>query len=461
MRLLSKKQQGSALVTVIIILPFLILICAQYMSLSLNSLFVAKRDQSRTHAQLAADAGIDYSMQRINQDGTWSGTDPEVNPGAEIELMNNGDVRTTYETVVSDIDETQKLVTSTGKTFRPAASTAAESTITINANLRAVESGNYSIVTGVGGLIMENSAKVLGGDVFINGELHLKNTSQIGLALSPTNVYVANQLCPIPADATYPRLCNSGENNDPITIENSARINGNVRANYQYNPTGMSGPGLTASSGVASQPLPPHDRDAQKAAVTITRTGSDASCSGSQSKVWAANTKIVGDVELKNTCSIIIEGDIWITGNFKINNSATATVADALGSESPDIMIDGAQGAILEQSGLLKVNSVDTGFQLITYWSEASCSPDCANVTGQELYNSRDDVTIQLNNSASAPNTIFYARWSRVEIQNTGSIGALVGQTVYLKNSGTITFGTSVGTGTVYWVIDGYRRVIN
>jgi hypothetical protein len=50
-----------------------------------------------------------------------------------------------------------------------------------------------------------------------------------------------------------------------------------------------------------------------------------------------------------------------------------------------------------------------------------------------------------------------------VNVANTGSIGALVGQTVQLQNSGTISFGTSVvtGGGTTAWIIDGYRRVFD
>jgi hypothetical protein len=121
-------------------------------------------------------------------------------------------------------------------------------------------------------------------------------------------------------------------------------------------------------------------------------------------------------------------------------------------------MIDGSSGASIQNSGVLNINTSNTGFKLITYWSAASCSPDCANVTGTDLANSRDHVTINLRNSAAADKTIFYARWSRVDVENAGQIGALVGQTILLKNSGTITFGTSVGTGTSYWVINGYRR---
>jgi hypothetical protein len=103
-------------------------------------------------------------------------------------------------------------------------------------------------------------------------------------------------------------------------------------------------------------------------------------------------------------------------------------------------------------------NTSGTGFEVYTFYSQAGCSPDCASVTGTSLASSRTITTIRLSNSASAPNTIFYAYWSQVEISNSGQIGALIGQTIKLSNAGTITFGASTGTGNTVWVATGYRR---
>jgi hypothetical protein len=219
----------------------------------------------------------------------------------------------------------------------------------------------------------------------------------------------------------------------------------------------MSNPGLTASSGVAAQPLPTHDRAAQKAAVASTISGSSAGCSGG-TRNWPANLKITGDVNITNSCKVTVNGNVWITGKLEIKNSSEMIVANSLGTTRPVVMIDG-QDVKFSNSALLRSNSSSTGFQVINYWSSSSCSPDCANVTGTDLYNSQDDLTIELDNSASGPNTIFYSRWTKVLVKNSGQIGALVGQTVELSNSGTITFGTSTGTGTTFWVIDGYQRV--
>jgi hypothetical protein len=167
-------------------------------------------------------------------------------------------------------------------------------------------------------------------------------------------------------------------------------------------------------------------------------------------------------VSVSNNCVVTVEGDVWITGNLNTSNSSLVKVSNALGTTRPNIMIDGSGGATFSNSSKLVSNASSTGFQVITYRSRASCSPDCADVTGTDLYNSRNDVTISLSNSAEGANTVFYARWTRVNINNTGAIGALVGQTVQLSNNGTITFGATVsGAGTSFWVVDGYRRTFN
>jgi len=453
MKKTTTNQEGMIILPIIVILPFLILMATYFLNLSVASFRLATQDQFHTHAQFSTDAAVDLAMEEINEDSGWTGT------AGEVDLVNDGKVRTTYQATVADVDSDTKTITAIGRTYRPVGATTPESSVTIKVDLRAVTNGGtFSLVTGVGGLYMSNSAKIVGGEVFVNGEISLQNSAQIGLSTNPLNVQVAHMNCPEPANATYPRLCATGESGQPISIQNSARIYGDVKANNQTSGTGMSNPGLTASSGVTPGSLPTHDRAAQKAAITTTITGSAASCSGSQTRTYAANTKITGNVTISNSCVVTVQGDVWITGTLTIQNSARMIVANSLGSTRPNIMVDGVT-ATFQNSSILQSNSSGTGFQIINYWSTASCSPDCADVTGTNLYNSRDDTTITLQNSASGPNTVFYSRWTRVNVNNSGAIGALVGQTVQLQNSGTITFGTSVvGGATTTWIIDGYRR---
>jgi hypothetical protein len=450
-------QSGSALISIIVVLPFLILITSIYMQLAVSSLTVARKDQSQTFSQFTTDAGIDLALQYVNQDPAWTGT------GGEVVLQNENNVRTTYDVTVVQNNPNSRTLTSVGRTYRPATSTTPATSRTIQVDLRPIASGTYSIVTGVGGLFMSNSAKIVGGDVLVNGEIEMSNTAQIGLTTNPVKVEVAHQNCPVPATTAYPRLCNSSESGQPISISNPARIYGTVRANNQTDGSRMSNPGLVSGT-VTAGALPTHDRTAQKSAVNLTNpaqnpSGASSSCSGNNTtRTWNANIRIVGDVSISGSCKVTIMGNVWITGKLSMSNSAQLIVSNTLGTIMPDLMVDGVS-AQLSNSAMIVSNSSSTGVRLITYWSRASCSPDCADVTGPSLYNSRNDETISLSNSSSATESILYSKWTRVSLNNTGGVGALIGQTVNLSNSATVTFGSSVSTGgTKFWVIDGYRR---
>jgi Tfp pilus assembly protein PilX len=454
MKRLGHDQQGSIILVFLITLPFLILIAMYYMHLALTSFQVARFDQLHTEAQLAADAGADYAVEQISQNNDWSGTT------SAVQLHDSDNVRTTFTASVTG-DSTSKTVAITGDAYWPATTTTPTRSVSIYVDLRPVTSNSFSVISGEGGLIMDNNSKIVGGDVMVNGQIKLYNSAQIGLSTNPVNVQVADQACPDPPDSTYPRVCNSGEGTQPIAIDNNAHIYGSVQATNQTDGSGMSDTGLVANSSVSPQPLPTYDRAAQIAAVNSanTMTGSAGSCSGSQNIVWPANTKITGDVSLSHSCTVTVEGNVWITGSLSISNSAKMVVDDSLGTTIPNIMIDGASGATLSNSAQLVANSSGTGFEIYTFYSKASCSPDCTSVTGTDLANSRTVTTISLNNSASAPDTVFYAYWSQVQISNSGQIGAVIGQTVNISNAGAITFGSSASTGgNVTWVVKGYRR---
>jgi len=451
MNILPKfKQEGQILVSLLIVVPSMILIVAAYLSLSTSSYRASRQDQFHTMAQIAADSGADYAIGQINQNSNYAST-------SETTLHSDSQIRTTYTEVVTNNGSSSKTITSTGKTYWPAATATPATTVTIKVDLRAVQQGNYSIISGEGGLIMSNTSKVVAGDIFINGTISLSNSAQIGLSTNAVNVNVADQACPVPPDATYPRICNANEAAQPITINNTAHIYGTIRANNQTTTAAMTNPGLVASSGVDTQALPPYDRASQKAAVATTITGASASCS-SGTQTWAANTKITGDVTISNSCKVTVAGNVWITGKLTVSNTAQMIVAGSLGATRPNIMVDGEDGASFKNSANLVSNASGTGFEIYSFWANAACSPDCTTLTGADLYNSRNGVTITLDNSAQGPQSIFYAYWSKVQVKNSGQIGALIGQTIELRNSGTITFGSATSTGSTFWVANGYRR---
>jgi Tfp pilus assembly protein PilX len=449
----QRFDDGFILLTVLTTTVFIMLIGVVSLQLITSNLRTAKAERYLVNAQFAADAGLDDAIRRLNQDSTWTGS------GGEITLLNDVKFKTTYQTTITDgSDEFQKFIGVVAKTYAPATSSTALYTRNYQVEMRGVAGGNFSVVSGVGGLTMMNNSKILGGQVYVNGTLTMSGSAQIGLSTLGVNTSVAHQACPLPADATYPRVCNSGENGEPIAINSpNAKIYGDVMATNQVNGTNI----FTLQSGQpAPAPLPTHNRAAQIASVTTTKGSGTANCSNG-TQTWLANTKIIGDVEIRNNCQVTVEGDIWITGKLKMSQSAKLTVKNGL-TTPPVIMVDGSGGLVMENAATFasNTNASPIGFRVITYASNASCSPNCSSVTGIDLYNSRNLVTISIENTSSGPQTEFFARWSKVSLSNAGNIGALAGQTVELSNSAAITFGTSVSgfTGPTAWVVKSYKR---
>jgi hypothetical protein len=447
------QNNGFVLVALMIICSFILALGLVTAQLGLSNLRLATVETYRINAQFAADAGLDSAIQNLNADETWTGS------GGEVTLLSNSVMKSTYNTAVTnDTDPGFKYVDVTARTYVPATNSTPRIERKFQVKLRGVGGGSFSVVTGVGGLVMSNNSKIVGGNVYVNGTIGLNNSAQIGLTSNPVEVKAAHQSCPSPADGTYPKVCASGENGQPISVNSTnAKIYGEVQGTNQTDGTGMYTPGLV----VGSPPplaLPTHDRDAQKAAVATTITGASTSCNNG-TQTWAANTKITGDVTISNKCEVTVLGDVWITGTLTFNGSAKIIVGNGI-TTPPVIMIDGAQALVMRNSAVFTSNAVPTGFRVISYYSRASCSPDCGNVTGTDLYNTRNDATIDLDNSSSGPNTEFYGRWSKVLINNSGNLGALVAQTVELRNSATVVFGTPVSgvSGYSAWVVEYYKR---
>jgi hypothetical protein len=429
---------------------------------------VAAHANYAVNAQLAADAGLDDAMNKMNTVANWTGT------GGQTTLLDDGttNVKTTYQVTVTDgVDSTHKSLSVIARTFSPRTSATAKVTRKYDMDIQAVTSGNgpTSVSSGVGGLVLDANAKISGGDVVVNGKITLNNNSQIGLSTNPVNVRVAHQSCPSPADSTYPQVCGAG-NGQPITMGTTAKIYGNVQAKNQTTGTNMSNPGLqtcSPSSNCDPVSLPSFDRTGFKTTVNASgqtmTTAQASSCSGGVVN-WPANVKITGNVSTPNNCTVKINGNVWITGSLTPGNNSKLAVQNTLGSTMPDIVIDGSGGLTLSNNATVQTNSSGTGVEFLTFWSSAACSPDCSSVTGTDLFSSQNTQTINLDNNGAAPASILYAYWSKVTVSNNGAIGAVAGQTVQLSNNAVINFTSSVpgsDNRITTWVKRGYMRVYN
>jgi hypothetical protein len=380
----TNKQDGFIVGSLLVLIVFISVMLVTITSTAIANFQSSIKENTRVNAQFAADSGLDRAIHEINQDGTYTGTAGLGPSGSdEIELLNDttNNIRSTYEVTITDGSaDDKKIVRSVGRTYKPATDTTPTSTRIFEVEIINLVASNTSIVTGVGGLVMSNSSKIIDGSVYANGEIYMDGTSQIGTSTNPLSTFVANMVCPIPADATYPQLCGPGENNNPIHINSpNSFLYGLVNANYQSDDTNMinvDDPGnssIQTSSGVLEQALPVHDRAAMLAALpyanpedsSVGTPSSSANCTtNGGTEIWGGTSgegeKIKGDVIVSNKCTVEIRGPVWITGSLNMRNQGKIVVADSLGTTRPDIMIDGQDGLEMNQSSEFVQNSSGT-----------------------------------------------------------------------------------------------------
>ncbi len=459
-----RGQRGYILLLTLITAIALFIALGGILTLSTVNYSTSKRTLMDLSSQYVAEAGADKAIFQINQDNSYTGTNtvcPISTSGSNPVTLYNDSVKgkATYEScITSGSIANEKIVYVTAKVYLTSTATNPVSTRKLRIVIEGTQTGGYAIQTGPAGLIMSNSATITTGPVYVGGYLTMSNTATIGSAGTPVAVSVANARCPSPANSTYPQICGSGVQTNPISLSNQAHIYGNVTANGQTNNAGMSNGGLIGSSGVSAPSLPDYDRASQKAAVTSTLTGAAASCSGNSTVTWPANVHITGNVTASNSCNIVASGNAWIDGNFSLSNTTNIKPASTV-TVTPTIMVDGSSGITLSNQTAVATNSNGVGFYFITFYSSAPCSPNCTTVTGTDLATSQNIQTVSIGNQGLAAGTTFYARWTALILSNGGSIGSILAQKITLSNSGNITFGSSSAGGSYSWDVRYYEQL--
>jgi hypothetical protein len=458
----QRGQGGYVLLLTLVTAMALFIALSGILSLSLTNLASAKRLVFDTSALYAAETGVDNAVFQLNAtSGAYTGTGTVACPMTD----NSGEVQAfsdtvkgkgTYQICVTSGRITHEYVVyAVGKVYKTASATTPVATRKLKVIVEGSPAGSYAVQTGPGGMIMSNSSNVSQGPVYIGGYLTMNNSASIGTPTLPIAVSVANARCPAGGGSTFPQVCATSSNPNPITINGSqAHIYGAVSANDQTNAyaSAMTSPGLTTTSGVSAPSLPGYDRVAQVNAVTSTTTASAATCASNNGSVtWPANVKIVGDVTLSNSCTVTVLGNAWITGSLTLRNSAVMKLSNAVTTQ-PVIMVDGASGVATSQTANISTNSSQIGIEFITFYSTDSCTTAtsggyCDTLTGQDLYNSQLVETVDIRNQGGAAGSVFYAKYSKVTLGQAGSIGALLGQTIELAQSGNLVFTTTVVTG--------------
>ena len=455
------NQRGMVVVAVVIIAAVLTTIGLSLAGFTSSQFSRTARNVYIANANQLAEAGIEQSMDELNQDDTFAGyatdqvffNNPEQGKGVFRVTITNG------------TDTNEKTLVSTGKIYKYNTTKLVSSRIV---KVTAVGTGSegYSVHTGVGGLILGGSANITNSDVYVNGTLSLSGTAKIGTNAQPLKVFVANIACPPGAapGASYPQPC--GNSTQPITMAYSTAIYGTVCATGQTSTgpnnnikPGVSGEGLKLGCVAPTVATPTYDRAAHISRMTTTASSTDNNyvCKNWPfQRTWPENLRLNGNVSIASSCEVKIKGDVYITGDLNIGGAAKITVDESVGTRRPTIVVDGK--ITVGGSGRLIANSQGTGMYFISFKSAASCGSACTSLSGNDLKSSQVLQTIDVGGSVNLPGMIFHAYWSKVSIAGSGSIGSALGQTVDLSGAGTVTFGTTLSSGARTWTITSYQQ---
>ncbi len=473
-----RQQDGQILIGVLITMVFFMAVALSVAEFATTHFTNTRRTLAALNALSVAEAGADNYMYNLNLNSAYTP------PSGQQTFMQNAGVptlsRLTYETFVSTQAApvpscgtatlpNEKIVCVTGRIFLPTSSNSAFVTRKVKLTIEGSNSGLYALQSGPGGLIMKNSATIATGAVAVNGKITMSNSASIGTTSIPDQVTAVGTSCtssgdttPPPGDTTYPQICPAANPTfKSINFSNSAKIYGVVHINGNHD---VNDPSKVVGSIVKDNPsavaLPADPRSDTKSTITTSSTATLQSCRGSETRNWDNLHITGGDVTVENNCTVTISGNVWIDGGLIFKNSAVTKVADGL-SAMPTVLVDGASGLQLKNSAAVAANNLGVGLEFVTYYCGAGCSVDTANLTGKALYDSQNTTTIDLANSSLGAGSIFYARWSKVRLLNSGTVGTLIGQTVELDNSGNISFSSSGGPGSTVWDIRQYQQIFN
>ncbi|MGH7142481.1 MAG: hypothetical protein ACREF5_03410, partial [Candidatus Saccharimonadales bacterium] len=415
-------------------------------------------------ALYTAEAGIEESINQLNSNSSFSGYS-----AAQTFFNDSTQGVGTFTTIISNVSGSNaKTIVSTGTVYRSGGNSPV-ATRSVEVTVVGTASGNISVETGPGGLILGGSANITNGPVYINGTVTMSGASQIGTNSQPLAVDVANDACPTGSNpgSTYPVVCTGST--QPISLAYSTTIYGTVCATGQTstgpnnNIKGGNGDlGLEAGCTAPVISTPTYNRSAQISAVTTTASGTSNTYTCQSypfNRTWPVNLELTGNVSIGGSCKLTIDGDAYITGNLTIGGAATISVANSVGTTTPVVIVDGT--ITVGGSAAMVANSNGTGIEFISFDSDASCDASCISLSGNDLYNSSKTTTVNIGGAVSLPGMVFQAYWGELVLAGSGHVGAVAGQTINLSGAGTVIFGTTLSSGTSTWAITSYQQVFD
>lgn len=324
------------------------------------------------NAVAAAEAGVSTAIYQLNKDSSFVG----YGTSEQQIYATSAQGRAAYTITVSTDASLNKVILSTGRAY----TTTDASNLASTKQIRAVvtlkkDKITNSLIIGSGGLYLAAGSVLTKSDVYVRGQLKMETGASIASSTEPATINIANIGCGTTgASSNWPQPC--GPSDQPIKMLTlpSANIYGSVCATDQVTMTGITPtPPAGCVSDISANPY-----FNKKAFVqSVSASGSDPAlytCGnvfGAVTKTIPAGTRINGSLTIANpfgSCTVVVEGDVYITGALLIGANGTLKPSDSVGTNRPTIVSNTGLGLSGTALKILR-NNVGTPLFLITFYS--------------------------------------------------------------------------------------------
>ncbi len=174
----KSEQNGSMLVTVLIIMTFLMIVILSLMLLSNLNLARARERILLLQTQYVAETGIDVGLSQLNQ-----GLMDAYAYGAETEILKNGgSYRATYQVKMDDgSSNNEKIITTIGRVYSPSSDATAKYSRTVRIVAKRTSNNSSASIISRNIIHIASSVKqVIAKDLFVNEYIQLdKNVNEL------------------------------------------------------------------------------------------------------------------------------------------------------------------------------------------------------------------------------------------------------------------------------------------
>lgn len=438
MKLASLDNQRGYMIILTMIIVFVLMGTGLTIASTVSANYAStKRATYVDSAVSTAEAGVSATISELSRNPGFTGF-PDTD-GDRQEFYNNVQQgKAEYGTTVISNANNTKTIRSNGYVYAINTSTTgidATNKKSVEAVVAPKEVNiTPSIFAGPGGLYM-TASQGPSNNVYVMGKMRMGNHAALGTSTSPVNLQVAGLGCS-PQYSGPVSSCAAG--GDPAVVEWSADLYGSVCATGKTDSTGITpASGLAVGCTASPMAMPYFDKGNFTSGMTNPpRTGLSDSCGFGlpSSATLKDKTRYTGDLSVDFYCNAMIEGDVYIEGDFVLGYSAELQVRNGLATP-PTIVVNGR----VDLGGKILANSSGQSVRIISFKSsDAACStsPICTSI---------DDANMKSSMSIEGVKCVFcnvdgatlWAYFSEAHINGPrmtpARVGALIGNHVDIR----------------------------